>query len=106
MCNQVSCPSTPHASITPFPLPDALPISVEAGVAGRAVGAVGAVGPVGPVAAVAAVGPVCAVGAVRALRAGLPLGARRALRADRKSTRLNSSHSQISYAVFCLKKTK
>src|SRR2546430_7133997 len=26
------------------------------------------------------------------------------LRADRKSTRLNSSHSQISYAVFCLKK--
>src|SRR2546427_8323921 len=30
------------------------------------------------------------------LRAGL----------DRKSTRLNSSHSQISYAVFCLKKKK
>src|SRR6478736_7523979 len=25
---------------------------------------------------------------------------------DRKSTRLNSSHSQISYAVFCLKKQK
>src|SRR2546430_12343976 len=32
----------------------------------------------------------------RALRALFPL--------DRKSTRLNSSHSQISYAVFCLKK--
>src|SRR2546430_17704890 len=37
---------------------------------------------------------------------------RRALRplsvcvVDRKSTRLNSSHSQISYAVFCLKKKK
>src|SRR2546430_3847877 len=33
-------------------------------------------------------------------------GLGRALRAagDRKSTRLNSSHSQISYAVFCLKK--
>src|SRR2546427_8212710 len=31
-----------------------------------------------------------------------PLGAGR----DRKSTRLNSSHSQISYAVFCLKKKK
>src|SRR5438270_5143627 len=30
---------------------------------------------------------------------GLPVGDR-----DRKSTRLNSSHSQISYAVFCLKK--
>src|SRR2546430_17679600 len=28
------------------------------------------------------------------------------LRRDRKSTRLNSSHSQISYAVFCLKKKK
>src|SRR2546430_4147658 len=29
---------------------------------------------------------------------------RGAARRDRKSTRLNSSHSQISYAVFCLKK--
>src|SRR5688572_30922611 len=29
-----------------------------------------------------------------------------ACRTDRKSTRLNSSHSQISYAVFCLKKKK
>src|SRR2546430_8135220 len=28
------------------------------------------------------------------------------LELDRKSTRLNSSHSQISYAVFCLKKKK
>src|SRR5688572_31072796 len=33
-------------------------------------------------------------------------GARAVQRADRKSTRLNSSHSQISYAVFCLKKKK
>src|SRR2546430_3540112 len=32
--------------------------------------------------------------------------ARDAERLDRKSTRLNSSHSQISYAVFCLKKKK
>src|SRR5688572_31689149 len=32
---------------------------------------------------------------------GIQLGGR-----DRKSTRLNSSHSQISYAVFCLKKKK
>src|SRR5256886_8050378 len=30
----------------------------------------------------------------------------RLAKADRKSTRLNSSHSQISYAVFCLKKKK
>src|SRR2546430_12429966 len=29
-----------------------------------------------------------------------------AVHQDRKSTRLNSSHSQISYAVFCLKKKK
>src|SRR2546427_5280606 len=32
------------------------------------------------------------------------LGPRARERGDRKSTRLNSSHSQISYAVFCLKK--
>src|SRR2546427_5114344 len=32
--------------------------------------------------------------------------ARGEARRDRKSTRLNSSHSQISYAVFCLKKKK
>src|SRR5688572_32420995 len=31
---------------------------------------------------------------------------RRLRQRDRKSTRLNSSHSQISYAVFCLKKKK
>src|SRR5688572_31893550 len=47
----------------------------------------------------------------------LPIGARafethghtlppETMAADRKSTRLNSSHSQISYAVFCLKKKK
>src|SRR2546430_15604212 len=35
---------------------------------------------------------------------GAPVG--QAPHADRKSTRLNSSHSQISYAVFCLKKKK
>src|SRR2546430_8746406 len=32
--------------------------------------------------------------------------AERLVEEDRKSTRLNSSHSQISYAVFCLKKKK
>src|SRR2546430_13564295 len=36
------------------------------------------------------------------LRGGAAADAER----DRKSTRLNSSHSQISYAVFCLKKKK
>src|SRR2546426_5939140 len=33
-------------------------------------------------------------------------GGRRVRRGDRKSTRLNSSHLVISYAVFCLKKKK
>src|SRR3712207_7237409 len=32
--------------------------------------------------------------------------ARRGVGVDRKSTRLNSSHANISYAVFCLKKNK
>src|SRR2546430_16394399 len=34
------------------------------------------------------------------------LDAAAGIQQDRKSTRLNSSHSQISYAVFCLKKKK
>src|SRR5256886_4204303 len=38
--------------------------------------------------------------------AGTACGDVTASHADRKSTRLNSSHSQISYAVFCLKKKK
>src|SRR2546430_7761166 len=37
---------------------------------------------------------------------GLPFASPTAAYRDRKSTRLNSSHSQISYAVFCLKKKK
>src|SRR2546430_4296084 len=37
---------------------------------------------------------------------GAPVACRARHRRDRKSTRLNSSHSQISYAVFCLKKKK
>src|SRR5688572_32561083 len=36
----------------------------------------------------------------------MPVAARERSGPDRKSTRLNSSHSQISYAVFCLKKKK
>src|SRR3712207_7072920 len=34
------------------------------------------------------------------------LSARQNVKGDRKSTRLNSSHANISYAVFCLKKKK
>src|SRR5256886_8606537 len=39
-------------------------------------------------------------------RKELSASTRREASSDRKSTRLNSSHSQISYAVFCLKKKK
>src|SRR5438034_5179470 len=44
-------------------------------------------------------------GRVRAAPARAPLRRPRVV-ADRKSTRLNSSHTVISYAVFCLKKKK
>src|SRR2546427_2907437 len=52
--------------------------------------------------------PALAVHAVRLLDAGHVFGRRHQSHhvGDRKSTRLNSSHSQISYAVFCLKKKK
>src|SRR5688572_32540177 len=51
--------------------------------------------------------PVRAAGARGALGERADRRARgRSRDADRKSTRLNSSHSQISYAVFCLKKKK
>src|SRR3712207_8691415 len=46
-----------------------------------------------------------AAGAVRELLLGVVLDLEGAER-DRKSTRLNSSHANISYAVFCLKKKK
>src|SRR2546430_6313554 len=54
---------------------------------------------------------VAGAAAVGKLRGGVGealdgLRMRRGLEVDRKSTRLNSSHSQISYAVFCLKKKK
>src|SRR2546427_6033217 len=41
-----------------------------------------------------------------AMQQGFPLRGVTLACLDRKSTRLNSSHSQISYAVFCLKKKK
>src|SRR2546426_6958301 len=51
----------------------------------------------------AVVGPLEAVDLCVLLRGGL---GRPLFRVDRKSTRLNSSHLVISYAVFCLKKKK
>src|SRR5256885_11444428 len=43
---------------------------------------------------------------VRVILARVPVGAVEPPERDRKSTRLNSSHLVISYAVFCLKKKK
>src|SRR2546430_6657135 len=45
-------------------------------------------------------------GAVLGRHLGFDAAPRAEVARDRKSTRLNSSHSQISYAVFCLKKKK
>src|SRR2546430_17500357 len=58
--------------------------------------------------------PICLTGVRHLLVGGYPprdchcprTGEPSASAIDRKSTRLNSSHSQISYAVFCLKKKK
>src|SRR2546430_9217955 len=50
--------------------------------------------------------PILGRHAFRSSWRGDPFCAGCLLRRDRKSTRLNSSHSQISYAVFCLKKKK
>src|SRR5256886_6958948 len=51
--------------------------------------------------------PICTVGATgRCPGRCVDPPHRSAASRDRKSTRLNSSHSQISYAVFCLKKKK
>src|SRR3712207_8921309 len=44
--------------------------------------------------------------ALRGAPAERPIRVFVGLRSDRKSTRLNSSHANISYAVFCLKKKK
>src|SRR6266705_5604937 len=49
--------------------------------------------------------PICRAHGGRSARPPTPACARMASR-DRKSTRLNSSHRTISYAVFCLKKKK
>src|SRR2546421_8745853 len=49
---------------------------------------------------------VCARKCSASLRMSFPRSRSGGSRRDRKSTRLNSSHDQISYAVFCLKKKK
>src|SRR5438045_4874885 len=78
-------PATPE--IYTLSLHDALPISGEPGA-----GAIRAVGTAGALAST--------------VRDTQPPSESRTVEADRKSTRLNSSHLGISYAVFCLKKKK
>src|SRR2546427_3806035 len=97
---------TATTEIYTLSLHDALPISQQRVHGGRATILRGASAPGGR-------GAIDRRGAgPRAARRLLPSGpagvrpGRAARGADRKSTRLNSSHSQISYAVFCLKKKK
>src|SRR5690606_41146454 len=94
--------STATTEIYTLSLHDALPISEDMVAIGRMTAhVVGLPGKSGDP------GPVTAVGVYQGIRACLAhvfgddrLEGRR----DRKSTRLNSSHVKISYAVFCLKK--
>src|SRR2546430_12207817 len=79
---------TATTEIYTLSLHDALPISHELPVLGT-----------GDTELPPPVAPVGVEGNARVMR-------ERSAGGDRKSTRLNSSHSQISYAVFCLKKKK
>src|SRR5205085_8392125 len=82
-------------------------------------GATGPTGATGTTGATGATGPTGATGTIGATGASGPATDTNfigiwgdgsdgdvTISRDRKSTRLNSSHSQISYAVFCLKKKK
>src|SRR2546430_13101931 len=86
---------TATTEIYTLSLHDALPICLM-----QQVG----VGPVTALAFVLTVGPVSRFPNSKKLVSYLGLNPSE--ERDRKSTRLNSSHSQISYAVFCLKKKK
>src|SRR2546422_11460411 len=89
---------TATTEIYTLSLHDALPISLLAGGIARRIGVPLTVG---------AGGLVCLLGALMfAILVWLPVERRKKEAADRKSTRLNSSHGYISYAVFCLKKKK
>src|SRR5439155_23504783 len=97
---------TPTADIYPLSLHDALPISLGAakGESRRMASAIACSSP----------GRACpqrrikaaAVERLTPAQQCTSMGAARSQRPDRKSTRLNSSHVAISYAVFCLKKKK
>src|SRR3989454_2138467 len=79
-------------------------ITIDRGRVGRVTGVETATGPIACETVVVAVGPWSELlGAALGLRFDtIPI--RHQLWVDRKSTRLNSSHLVISYAVFCLKK--
>src|SRR3712207_8485240 len=85
---------TATTEIYTLSLHDALPISVAA----VAVGVAGATPGLAPV---LTAGTAALVGGGVSMALGEYVSVR-----DRKSTRLNSSHANISYAVFCLKKKK
>src|SRR5207248_11406530 len=86
-----SFPAPSPSSSSPLSLHDALPILLATGglLLGRTLFAADTNGPATPAPAAAA-----------------PAAAGAGVAGDRKSTRLNSSHRTISYAVFCLKKKK
>src|SRR5688572_32099884 len=88
---------TTPTEIYTLSLHDALPISKPGGM--RRFAVIGVAVFIGVL--VFAPSGLAASARVAALQVGL-----RAHGLDRKSTRLNSSHSQISYAVFCLKKKR
>src|SRR5699024_12423874 len=92
-------PPPPH--LYPLSLHDALPIYQVAALAGGVQRPLQRPGVVGPAVPGRAERPDVQERRRRHIRAGaVPPGQ------DRKSTRLNSSHVSISYAVFCLKKKK
>src|SRR5207253_11249344 len=101
---------TPTTEIYTLSLHDALPICDAGGVEGDPIGPL----PARPGRARLAPGPAysmmtasaCAPSCFARSSCASPPAARRRRRTDRKSTRLNSSHVAISYAVFCLKKKK
>src|SRR5690606_40664003 len=100
------CHSSPAPEIYTLSLHDALPISLlrPAGPAGDAVARVAGT----PRAAAHRGAPRRSRRhpSVRGRTSGSRRHGLRRARGDRKSTRLNSSHVKISYAVFCLKKKK
>src|SRR5699024_11505746 len=106
LCSFFSTPPAPRAP-SPLSLHDALPIS-------QPVDPVGVLGDEAAGGAFVAAQPLAlelgqsSLDSVRvdAELGGEPANARDLGSRDRKSTRLNSSHVSISYAVFCLKKKK